>query len=116
MIKTGLQKSLLPGDFNCGYLRELLGCTLYTGMMITYHGYNNPVYHMHKNVGVYYAWQNMVFRFIFYKLLDFSENLKMFQTVKSFNLYPLFLSKCYFSIDETRCKKIWTELNRQKAT
>ena len=32
------------------------------GVMIIYHGYNNghnnPVYNVHKNVGVCYTWQN----------------------------------------------------------
>ena len=30
------------------------------GTMITYHGYNNPMYKAHKNMGVHYTWQNMV--------------------------------------------------------
>ena len=28
------------------------------GVMITYHGYNNPVYNAHRNVGVHCTWQN----------------------------------------------------------
>ena len=30
------------------------------GMMITYHGCNNPVYNAHKNVGAHYTRQNTV--------------------------------------------------------
>ena len=29
-------------------------------MMITYHGYDNPVYDAHKNVGAHYTRQTMV--------------------------------------------------------
>ena len=29
--------------------------------MISNHGYNNPVYNAHKNVGAHYTWQNTVF-------------------------------------------------------
>ena len=29
-------------------------------MVITYRGYNNPVYNAHKNVGVHRTWQNTV--------------------------------------------------------
>ena len=28
------------------------------GIMNTYHGYNNPMYNAHKNIGAHYAWQN----------------------------------------------------------
>ena len=31
------------------------------GIRIAYHGYNNPVYHVRKNVGVHYTRQNIVF-------------------------------------------------------
>ena len=38
------------------------------GMMIMYHGYNNeynnPIYNVHRNVGVHYTWQNMVIRHV----------------------------------------------------
>ena len=30
------------------------------GVMITYHGYNNPTYNAHINEGVHYTQQNMV--------------------------------------------------------
>ena len=33
------------------------------GIMITYDGYNNPVYDAHKNVGAHYIWQNTVHGF-----------------------------------------------------
>ena len=32
------------------------------GIMITYHGYNNPMYNTYKNVGVYHTWQSMVIK------------------------------------------------------
>ena len=32
------------------------------GIMITYHGYNNPIYNAHKNMGAHYTWQNPVFK------------------------------------------------------
>ena len=32
------------------------------GIMITYHGFNNPMYNAHQNVGVRYTWQNAVLR------------------------------------------------------
>ena len=31
------------------------------GIMITCHGYNNPMYNAHKNVGAHYEQQNMVY-------------------------------------------------------
>ena len=31
------------------------------GIMITYHGYNNPLYNMHRKVGVHYTQQNTAF-------------------------------------------------------
>lgn len=43
---------------------EKCGCALYTGIMITCHGYNNgysnPVYYVQKNMGACYTQQNMV--------------------------------------------------------
>ena len=30
------------------------------GIMIRCHGYNNPHYNVHKNMGVHYTWQNTV--------------------------------------------------------
>ena len=42
------------------------------GRMITYHGYNdgynNPVYNMHKTVGVRYTWEHMIHGKILYFL------------------------------------------------
>ena len=31
------------------------------GISITYRGYNNPVYDVHKATGAHYTWQNTVF-------------------------------------------------------
>ena len=31
------------------------GCALYVGIMITHHGYKNPMYNAHKNMGAHYA-------------------------------------------------------------
>ena len=46
------------------------------GIMTTYHGYNNPVYNAHKNVGVHGTWQNMVV-FVFNMIFSvFSQDLQ----------------------------------------
>ena len=32
------------------FLREVLGCALYVGIVTIYHGYNNPMYNALKNM------------------------------------------------------------------
>ena len=58
-ILLGIMHIFLPKCF-----REKLGCALYMGIMITYHGYNNgysnPMYNAHKIMNKHYTRKKIV--------------------------------------------------------
>ena len=45
--------------YNVCSFAQIFEGKLYMGIMIIYHGYNNPMYNAHENMHVHYTWEHI---------------------------------------------------------